>query len=85
MSGIEEQSIHLSRAAIEPRVYHPTGEISSTKIGIRIACVHIDRMSKVRGQQTKRTQSEELPRCAQATIIIAHNLSYEGPTARPSA
>jgi hypothetical protein len=50
-SGIEEQSVHLSRAAIERRIYHPNGEISSTKIGIRIACAHIDRMSKVRGQQ----------------------------------
>jgi hypothetical protein len=26
--------------------------------------VHIDRMSKVRGQQNKRTQSEELQQCA---------------------
>jgi hypothetical protein len=51
VSGIEEQSVHLSRAAIERRIYHPNGEISSTKIGIRIACAHIDRMSKVRGQQ----------------------------------
>jgi len=51
VSGIEEQSVHLSRAVIERRIYHPNGEISSTKIGIRIACAHIDRMSKVRGQQ----------------------------------
>ena len=29
MSGIEEQSVHLSRAAIEPRIYHPNREISS--------------------------------------------------------
>ena len=53
VSGIEEQSVHLSRAAIEPRIYDPNGEINLTRIGIRIAFVHIDRMFKVRGQQRK--------------------------------
>ena len=26
VSGIEEQSVHLSRAAIEPRIYHPNAK-----------------------------------------------------------
>ena len=58
VSGIQEQSVHLSRAAIEPRIYHPHGEISSTQVGIRIACVHIDRMGPKSEVRKKRAQSK---------------------------
>ena len=44
MSGIEEQSVHLSRTAIKSRIYDPHDKISSTKIGIQIACLQINRM-----------------------------------------